>query len=437
MKTQKIISGLLILLTLGVFSSCTKHDRPAELSIDAQLLEFDNSILNRKFNIVNSGDELLNVDIHSDKSWVSIIGSSVSLLHAETSLITVQIQTSAFQEYGVYTAYLFLESNGGNFTVPIKVYYSQADEALLAIDLDYLKFASTDSEDHFTLYNDGAESLNFLLQKSADWIDFSQEIGTILPNGEQKIYVNVDRTGLSSGTYEAEVNITSSGGNAVLDVDMDIAVYSITFFNPVYTPIQIMATGFNTIQIETGERHHFIFADNPLSFSYTAKTTGETDDGLQLGLEILWEEVIDVSEYQSPTFNLNINADYFFMAIINIGNYDLDTWSVNYGNDFRIDDDFVIPNDGVEYGVAYYDAFEDTDIYAHLVGTNDDVVWRQGTEFVFPWIENQYVLLENNYKKSALVRPELKSRSIVSSHVKQFKKSIKKSKGSIDLYNKK
>jgi len=218
---------------------------------------------------------------------------------------------------------------------------------------------------------------------------------------------------------------------------MDIAVYSITFFNPVYTPIQIMATGFNTIQIEPGERHHFLFADNPLSFSYTAKTTGETDDGLQLGLEILWEEMIDVSEYQSPTFNLNVNADYFFMAIINTGNYDLDMWSVNYGNDFQIDDDFVIPNDGGEYGVAYYDAFEDTDIYARLAGTNEDVVWRQGIEFVFPWIENQYVILENNFKKSALVRSELKSRSSVTSHVKQFKKSIKKSKGSIDLYNKK
>ena len=96
-----------------------------------------------------------------------------------------------------------------------------------------------------------------------------------------------------------------------------------------------------------------------------------------------------------------------------------------------------IPNDGVEYGVAYYDAFNDTDIYARLSGTSDDVVWRQGIEFLFPWTENQYILLTNDFKKSAIARPNMKASSINPNKVTPFVKPIPKSKGSIDLYNKK
>ncbi len=437
MKTQKIILGLIFLITLGLFSSCTKFERPAELSIDAQALEFDNSILNRKFNVMNIGDELLIVDAHTDRNWITVTGSGASLLHAQTSLMSVQIHPEFFREYGVYTGNLFIQSNGGNYTVPITVYYLQSSEPQLALDLDYLKFPTNTAQDYFTIYNDGAKNLNFLLQTNTNWVQLSQNTGTIIPNGEQRIYLNVNRLGLNPGIYSAQINITSNGGNAIFNLDMNVAVYSVTFFNPVYTNIEIHASGFNPSVIEPGERHSFIFPNNPISFSYAATTSGETSDGTPLGVEILWDEIIDVSTFNSPTFNLNVSSDYFFMAVKNTGKYNLDLWSINYGNTYQIDDDFVIPNNGVEYGIAYYDAFTDTDIYARLSGTSDDVVWRQGIEFVFPWFENQYILLENNFKMTSVARSNLKSRTDMQLQVKTFKKATPKSKGSIDLYNKK
>lgn len=437
MKTQKITFGFLILLLFGLFSSCTKYNRPAELSVDAQSLEFNSSNLTRMFNIVNIGDELLNVSVDVDKEWVSLGGTSVTLSHAQSIVLTVQVDPSFFQEYGTYTANLRITSNGGNFIIPITVYYFQTANPLLAIDLDYLKFSSTTSQDYFTIYNDGLEDLSFSLQSDADWLSFSQESGTVQSNGELKVYVNVDRTGLTSGLYSAEIAITSDGGDTVIDIDADVSVYSVTFFNPVFTPIQINTSQFYPVVIEAGERYSFIFNDNPSTFAYTASTQGTTDDGTLLGVEILWDEEIDVSTYDSPTFNLNISSDYFYMAVKNSGNYYLDLWSINYGTDFQVDDDFYIPNDGVEYGVAYYDAFDDTEIYARLSGTAYDVKWSQGTEFVFPWTENQSILLESNFKKSATVRTGLKSSSAKQLLVKPFKKPIQKSKGSIDLYNKK
>lgn len=437
MKTRKILLGFLFLFTLGLFSSCDKYDRPAELSFDAQILEFDNTILSQKFNIVNLGDDYLRVYVEPDQDWVTVIGSGVELMNAQSSVITVQVHPELFQEYGIYSANLYLSSNGGDFIVPIKVYYFQSADPELALDFDYLKFASTTTQDYFTLYNDGGEDLEFLAQTEASWLQFSPELGTIPSGGEQRIYVDVDRTGLASGMYDAEISITSNGGDAIVDLDMDVAVYSVTFFNPVYTTIEVLASGFDPIMIDAGERYSFLFNENPLTFAYSASTSGVTNIGTPLGIEILWEEGIDVSTYDSPTFNLNVSADYFFMAVKNTGNYYLDLWSVNYGTDFQVDDNFYIPNDGVEYAVAYYDAFEDTDIYARLSGTEDDVKWSQGVEFLFPWTENQYILLENNFKKSSVVRTGLKSTSVQQLQVKPFRKAIPKSRGSIDLYNKK
>ena len=436
MKTQKITLGFLFLLTLVFFSSCTKYDRPAELSVDAQSLEFDNYTLNRKFNIVNMGDELLSVAAYSDEEWVTVIGGDVRLSHAQSTIVSIQINPEFFEEYGVYSANLFLQSNGGNYTIPISVYYYQSEEPQLAVDLDYLKFTSNTTQNYFTIYNDGVGDMNFLLDTDASWVQFSQNIGTIAQDEEQRIYVDVDRAGLDAGIYSTEINIISNGGNTIIDLDMDVAVYSITFFNPVFTTIEILSPEFDPVQIEAGEHYSFLFTDNPASFVYTASTQGVTDSGTPLGINILWDEEIDVSGYDSPTFNLNISADYFFLAVKNTGNYYLDLWSINYGNDFQIDDDFSIPNDAMEYGVAYYDAFEDTDIYARLSGTAYDVKWSQGVEFVFPWTENQSVLLENNFKKSTLIRDNLKSSSTKSLMVKPFKRSVTKPKGSIDLYNK-
>ncbi|MBN1650841.1 MAG: hypothetical protein JW857_05910, partial [Bacteroidales bacterium] len=68
MKTPKIILGLsLFISTLLMTTACSKLDRPAELSIDAYTLEFNNDVLTRKFNIVNIGDELLYVEASANK----------------------------------------------------------------------------------------------------------------------------------------------------------------------------------------------------------------------------------------------------------------------------------------------------------------------------------------------------------------------------------
>jgi len=437
MKTLKTIFRLLLLLVIiAAAGSCTKYERQAELSLDAQQLEFDNTVKSRKFNVMNKGDELLFVEAYADKNWITVINSSVSLPYGQSFVFDIRVNTDLIQGYGIFTGNLFLNSNGGNFIIPVTLYLLQSSGPQLALDLDYLKFPVNVSQDYFTIYNDGNQNLNFQLSKNKSWVQFSQSSGLVLPNGEKKIYIDVNRSGLGAGFYSAEINITTNGGNAVLDLDMDVLVYSVTFFNPVYTPIKIKANGFNIQEIEAGERHSFIFPNNPSSFAYTANTMGKTNDGKQLGIEIKWEEVINVSGLQSPTYNLNVNADYFFMAVKNSGNYHLNLWSINYGNSFQIDDDFYIPNDGIEYGVAYYDAFDDTEIYARLAGTNNDVKWSNGFEFNFPWTANQYILLQNSFKKTQSIRPNTKSASGVESYVSPMIKPKQKDKGSIDLYNK-
>jgi len=439
MLKQNKISGFLLMLALVFLSSCSKHKRPAEISVDAFSLQFNNSVLERSFNIMNIGDEVLYVDATSNQDWLVIIGAEYSLLHAQTKLIRIQVYPELLNGYGQFTASIFLNSNGvnGRIEIPVVVEYFQSMDPVLYVDLDYLKFPKETTQDYITLYNDGAENLSFQLQTDVNWLQFSKGSGLISPNGDLRIYIDVNRSNLLAGTHSAKVNILSNGGDANLNIDVDVEVYSITFFNPIYTPITIEATGFDAIALEPNERFNYVFSQNPNTFHYTASTTGSTADLFPLGLELWWEEELNVSTLESPTFNLNVSSDYFFMSVKNTGNYNLEMWSVNYGNDFQIDDDFVIPNDGVEYGVAYYEAFDDTDIYARLSGTNDDVVWSQGVEFVFPWIENQNVLLENNFKKATFKRTKTKSSLTAHKKLNPLRKLGSKTKGSIDLYNRK
>jgi len=306
-----------------LFSSCTKTERPARLSLDAAELVFDNVIQERQFNVVNVGDQILTANVTTNVSWLTVTPASVNLSYAQTSVVQVMVHPEMLDGYGTYTGYVTVSSNGGDYSVPVTFYYDNTHDAQLALDLDYLKFSSTTTQDYFTLYNDGTQSLNYEVSANASWISFSPSSGEIGESGEQKVYVNVDRTGLNPGSYSAEVTISSDGGMAVLNIDMDVEVYTVTFFNPVYTPITINVDGFNATTIDVGDRANFSFTANPSSVHYTASTAGETTDGYQLGVEILWEETIDVSGYDSPTFNLNVNSDYFFMAVKNTGTYNL------------------------------------------------------------------------------------------------------------------
>jgi|GEM_PF-6071067 hypothetical protein len=393
-------SALVILLSISL-TSCTKDNRPAEISTDTQEMIFSKDQNIRYFGITNTGNTTMDFQITPENDLISVFPSNGVLGFNQVAKIEVTTHADNLG-YGVHQTSLLINSNGGVRVINIQIIKSLPNPSALWWDIDYIKIPAAESRDYITLRNDGELDLSYELSGSESWMSFSQSSGTLAAGASQVIWVNVDRTGLANNLYEGEVNISSNGGNATLKVDMEVGVYSVSFFNPTYTVIYINVPGQGSKSIDVLDRVSYIFPSNPASLYYTATTEGETVGGVVLGLTLNWNETLNLSSEVSPIFNLDISKDYFFMSAKNYGTHNLDRWSINNGTIYQFDEDVTIPNDGYEYYFGYYDALDNTKIYARIVGTSYDAVWKNGTEFNFPWTLNQSILLESDAKSSSL-----------------------------------
>jgi hypothetical protein len=342
----------------------------------------------------------MDFQVSTSDAFINVSPSNGILGFNEVAKIQVDINRALLNNT-INTGSLLVSSNGGTRIIDVQVYNPLPDPPVLWWDIDYIKIAANQNSDYITIANDGEETMEYELVSPASWISFSQNSGVLQAGQEEKVYVIVNRNGLSPELYSSAVNILSNGGNGQVFIDMEVDVYSVTFFNPTYTPIDIGVTGFVYDVIPVLDRINYVFSSNPGSISYFAKTEGESVGGQTLGLTLTWDETINLNEETSPIYDLNISDYFFFMSAKNYGAHDLDMWSINYDTDYQFDEDVLIPNDGYEYYFGYYDALDNSIIYARIVGTQFDAVWENGYEFDFPWTMNQAILLESDQKKSA------------------------------------
>lgn len=397
MKTRLIYFTLIISSFLFLFSSCKKDDRPAELNTDTQKIVFEKNETVSYFGISNSGNTSMEYQVSSNDDFIEIRPSSGILGFNQTARIEVGVFTDHL-DYGLHTGSIYVNSNGGSRYIDVLVFKPLPNPASLWWDIDYIKIPNNLERDYITIRNDGEEPLNYQLSSTSNWMRFSSYQGSLLAGQEEVVWVIIDRDGLNNNLYSGVVNITSNGGNAHVAVDMEVGVYSVSFFNPTYSVIDINVPGVGAQQIPVLDRVNYIFPSNPGNIFYSASTSGETVNFQQLGLTMEWQENINLSSETSPIFDLNIGPDFFFLSAANYGSHDLDNWSINWDTDYQFDENVYIPNDGYEYYFGYYDALENSNVYARVVGTDFDAVWENGREFNFPWTNNQGILLESDLK---------------------------------------
>ncbi len=398
---MKKLNYILIMLSLIlIFSSCRKEDRSAELHTDSTLIDFDKYTDTKYFTIVNSGNSTMDFQVSTSDAFINISPSNGVLGFNEVAKIQVDISRNMLG-LGVNKGSLLVSSNGGTRIIEVQVYNPMPDPPVLWWDIDYIKIAASQNSNFVTIANDGEEILEYTLSSATSWISFSQSSGSLMAGEEELVWINVDRGGLSPDLYSGLVNISSNGGNGQVIIDMEVGIYSVTFFNPTYTPIDMRVSGFANEIIPVLERMSYIFPSNPGSITYLAQTEGESVGGVTLGYTLTWDETINLSEEIAPTYDLDISDYFFFMSAKNYGAHDLDMWSINYDTEYQFDEDVLIPNDGYEYYFGYYDALDNSNVYARIVGTQYDAVWRNGYEFDFPWTNNQAILLESDQKKAS------------------------------------
>ncbi|MCB2194556.1 MAG: PKD domain-containing protein [Bacteroidetes bacterium] len=200
----------------------------------------------------------------------------------------------------------------------------------------------------------------------------------------------------TSGTFDVTLLATNGGGeNEMILYDyVNIAQFN----NPTWTDIDIEVNYESTTIPVDG---YVLYGQiNNTSMSYYAETSGETSTGDQIGLEIYWDNTVDLSEYS--TWNLVINYDYVFFNVTNYGSADLTPFYVNYGTADQSIDNIVIDNDSYTKKTGYYYANSGMIILTYLQSDQSSISWTEGNNFYLPWENNQGVFLSNSWKSSEL-----------------------------------
>lgn len=171
--------------------------------------------------------------------------------------------------------------------------------------------------------------------------------------------------------------------------------FVLTLNNPVFTTIDVTIPIYGVDEsIEPQESLDLNFSANPGVITVFAETSGETSTGEQVGLLLEWEFDHDATGQSSQTYTLNVPADYFFIYVENDSSYDLNPFYVNYGLISETMDDIVIPNDGNNYKIGYYEAGLNTEVRAYFEELPSwYFYWEQGTHFTLPFTNNQYAEL--------------------------------------------
>lgn len=139
---------------------------------------------------------------------------------------------------------------------------------------------------------------------------------------------------------------------------------TITFTNPVYTPIEITFNG-QTKTAPVGGNAVFSGSANT-SGTGTASTSGKSSSGTQVGLLLTWNNFTMTFPAAGTNLNspLNVGSEFFFLKMKNTSSYSLQKVYVNYGLQSQTVDNVSIPNDGAIYNLGYYKAYTNSNIRA-------------------------------------------------------------------------
>jgi hypothetical protein len=116
----------------------------------------------------------------------------------------------------------------------------------------------------------------------------------------------------------------------------------------------------------------------------TAYTSATTSSGTQVGALITWPSFTDYfpTGGNLTTEPLDVSATYFFLKMVNNdASQSVVSILVNYGLASQTTDNVIVPNNGNTYGIGYYLAFSNTEVYA--VSSVSGNYWTS-----FPYIPN-------------------------------------------------
>jgi len=165
--------------------------------------------------IANVGVGQLEWRAKVDQEWITLSRTSGTLEAGQTTDIEVTVELNELSA-GTYEGEITIIAEGvlgSPAHIPVTLIV-EPPPAVLEVSPQELEFQAQEGEDNpdprtFTIHNAGGQPLSWLASVSESWLNVSPSEGVVAPGEDTIIQVNVDITGLSAGTYHAEIEITS------------------------------------------------------------------------------------------------------------------------------------------------------------------------------------------------------------------------------------
>lgn len=163
----------------------------------------------------------------------------------------------------------------------------------------------------------------------------------------------------------------------------------LNFRNNTFTSIAISLDG-QAFLISPGTAFSFQGTASSQAF-YSARTSGKTSSGTQVGLEIQWSGTFSYPATGTQSINFDVPGNYFYLKVVNNSAIAMNKVYVNYGLTSETVDNVVIANNGQVFGLGYYAAYSNSNVRAE----NGNTYWAWNN-LGLTGASNQSVTLQGN-----------------------------------------
>jgi hypothetical protein len=223
------------------------------LDVTPAALTFNEGEDAKPMSVINVGTGQLDWQITSDQSWLTATPAA----GANGAVVSVQVDRAGMSG-GTYYGNLFVTSNGGDATVPVTLVVP-VPITVLGVFPAALTFGSSETDKPLEVSNTGTGDLEWSITPDQTWLTATPASGT----NDTQVNVHVDRTGLADGAHQANLSVTSNGGDATVPIDIwvgPVPVLSVAPTTLIYTNLVTTST-FSIANIGEGTLDWALSAD--------------------------------------------------------------------------------------------------------------------------------------------------------------------------------
>ncbi|MCG3127989.1 MAG: hypothetical protein CHACPFDD_02862 [Phycisphaerae bacterium] len=206
----------------GITVTQTDNGSRNGLSVQYDVLDFGASIEELTFEIENSTGSSVAFELLPEAEWVTVDPPNATVA-AQPVRVTVRVDRLLMED-GEHSSAIAINVGGAEaFRITVHAQrVSSPDGSILIVSAAALDFGTASHAISIGVRNGGTGTLAYTVSASAPWLSVSGGDGT--STGEiDLISVAVDRTGLSAGSYEGDVQVLSSTQAAVIRVRMEVS----------------------------------------------------------------------------------------------------------------------------------------------------------------------------------------------------------------------